>query len=99
MVDTELKVDSLRGLMRARAPRSQEKQMPDEPVVIKTFDNGVEADMAQQMLADAGVRAFVLKDDAGGMEPHLQLTGGVRLVVGSADAERAREVLGQMISD
>ena len=71
--------------------------MSDEPVVIKTFDNNADAELAQQMLQDAGVRAFVLKDDAGGMEPHLQLTGGVRLVVGSADAERTREILSQMI--
>ena len=34
-----------------------------------------------KMLQEAGVRAFVLKDDAGGMEPQLQLTGGVRLFV------------------
>lgn len=73
--------------------------MSDEPVVIKTFDNEAEAEMAQQLLQDAGVRAFVLKDDAGGMEPQLQLTGGVRLVVSHADAERAQEVLEPMISD
>ena len=73
--------------------------MSDAPVVVKTFDNDADAEMAQQMLQEAGVRAFVLKDDAGGMEPHLQLTGGVRLVVGSADAEEAREILAQMISD
>ena len=73
--------------------------MSVQPVVIKTFDNEADAEMAQEFLQNAGVRAFVFKDDAGGMEPHLQLTGGVRLVVGSADAERAREIVGQMISD
>ena len=73
--------------------------MSDEPVVIQTFDNEADAEMAQQLLQNAGVRASVFKDDAGGMEPHLQLTGGVRLVVGSADAERAREIIEQMISD
>jgi hypothetical protein len=75
------------------------KPMSDEPVVINTFDNEAEAEMAQQLIEDAGVRAFVSKDDAGGMEPHLQLTGGVRLVVARADAERAREILKQMTSD
>ena len=73
--------------------------MSDEPVVIQTFDNEADAEMAQQLLQNAGVRASVFKDDAGGMEPHLQLTGGVRLVVGSAEAERAREIVEQMISD
>ena len=73
--------------------------MSDRPVLIKTFSNEAEADMAQQMLQNAGVPAFVLKDDAGGMEPQLQLTGGVRLLVGNADAERAREILGNMFSE
>ena len=73
--------------------------MSEKPALIKTFSNEADADMAQQMLQEAGVRAFVLKDDAGGMEPHLQLTGGVRLFVGSADAERAREILENIFSD
>lgn len=73
--------------------------MSNEPVVIKTFSNEVDAEMAQQLLEDSGVRAFVFKDDAGGMEPQLQLTGGVRLVASRADAERAREILENMISD
>ena len=73
--------------------------MSDERVVLKTFDNEAEAEMAQQLLQNAGVQAFIFKDDAGGMEPHLQLTGGVRLVVSRADAERAQEILEQMISD
>lgn len=70
--------------------------MSDEPIAIRTFDNEAEASMAQQMLEDSGVRAFILKDDAGGMEPHMQLTGGVRLLVSRADSERAREILEQI---
>jgi len=73
--------------------------MSERPALIKTFSNEAAADMAQQMLQEAGVPAFVLKDDAGGMEPHLQLTGGVRLLVSRADAERAREILENMFSD
>ena len=46
-----------------------------------------------KILQDAGVRAFVFKDDGGGMEPHLQRTNGVCLVVRRADAERAHEIL------
>lgn len=67
--------------------------MSDEPVVIKTFSNETDAEMAHQVLQESGVRSFVFKDDAGGMEPHLQLTGGVRLVVTRSDAERARQIL------
>jgi hypothetical protein len=68
--------------------------MSDEVTVIKIFNNELEAEMAQQLLQEAGVKAFVLKDDGGGMEPHLQRTTGVRLVVNRAYAERAHQILG-----
>ena len=67
--------------------------MSDELVVLKTFNNEIEAGMAQQMLQEAGMTAFVYKDDAGGMEPHLQRTNGVRLVVNRIDAGRALKLL------
>ena len=67
--------------------------MPDDVVTLKTFNNEVEAGMAQQMLQEAGVTAFVFKDDAGGMEPQLQRTNGVRLVIKSADVQRAHKML------
>lgn len=64
-----------------------------EAVVLKMFSNEIDARMAQQVLEEAGVKAFVFKDDVGGMEPQLQLTAGVRLLVSGADAERARELV------
>lgn len=67
--------------------------MSEEIVVLRVFDNELEAQMAQQMLQDAGVETFIFKDDGGGMEPHLQRTIGVRLVLKSEDAERARDIL------
>ena len=67
--------------------------MSEEVVVLKTFNNEIEAVMAQQVLQEAGVTAFVFKDDAGGMEPQLQQTNGVRLVVNLADAQRANKML------
>ena len=67
--------------------------MSEEIVVLRVFDNEVEAAMAQQMLRDAGVATFIFKDDAGGMEPQLQRTIGVRLVLKSEDAERAHDIL------
>jgi len=54
--------------------------------------------MAQPMLQDAAVKAFVFKDDGGGMKPHLQRTNGVRLVVKRADAEPARKILEPLLS-
>ena len=67
--------------------------MSDEVVVLKTFNNEIEAGMAQQVLQEAGLTAFVFKDDAGGMEPQLQQTNGVRLVVNLVDARRAHKLL------
>lgn len=67
--------------------------MSDEVSVVGIYGNELDAVMAQQVLAESGVTAFVFTDDAGGMEPQLQRTSGVRLVVGRADAERAAEIL------
>ncbi len=67
--------------------------MSDVTIVVKTFNNEYEAAVAEQLLQDGGVPAFALKDDAGGMEPHLQLTGGVRLVVSAGDVGRALQIL------
>jgi hypothetical protein len=67
--------------------------MSEEIVAIKIFSDDLEATMAQQALREAGVRSFIFKDDAGGMEPHLQRTIGVRLVVNHTDADRADEIL------
>ena len=67
--------------------------MSEEVFVLRVFNNEIEAGMAQQVLHEAGMTAFVFKDDAGGMEPQLQRTGGVRLVVNRADAQRARQLL------
>ena len=67
--------------------------MPDDVVVLKMFSSEIEAGMAQQVLQEGGVSAFIFKDDAGGMEPHLQRTVGVRLLVKLTDAERANRML------
>ena len=67
--------------------------MSEAIVVLRVFDNELEAEMAQKRLQDAGVETFLFKDDAGGMEPHLQRTIGVRLVLKSEDAKRAEDVL------
>jgi Putative prokaryotic signal transducing protein len=72
--------------------------MANETVVLKVFATEMDAVMARDVLHDAGVKAFVLKDDAGGMEPHLQRTNGVRLMVSGADAERADKILRTLTS-
>jgi hypothetical protein len=67
--------------------------MSEEVVVLKTFNNEVDAGVSQQVLQNAGVKAFVFKDDGGDMEPQLQLTTDVRLVANRADADRAQKIL------
>ena len=69
-----------------------------EEVVIKIFNTEIDAKMAQDVLKDEGVTAFVFKDDGGGTEPHLQRTRGVRLVVKPVDAERAHKILEPLFS-
>jgi hypothetical protein len=67
--------------------------MSEEVVVLKVFTNELDAAMARDVLQDEGVTAFVFKDDSGGMEPHLQRTNGVSLMVSAADAQRAHQIL------
>jgi hypothetical protein len=67
--------------------------MPDDIAVIKVFSNEMDAAMAQELLHNSGIESFIFKDDAGGMEPYLQLTNGVRLIVSREDAERAQEIV------
>ena len=67
--------------------------MSDEIVILRVFDNEIDARMVQQLLQGKGVATFVFKDDGGGMEPHLQRTIGVRLMLNGADAERAHDIL------
>ena len=67
--------------------------MPEETIILKVFVTEMDANMAQDILQDDGIKAYVFKDDAGGMEPHLQRTNGVRLVVKRVDADRARKIL------
>lgn len=72
--------------------------MPEEIIILKVFATELDATMAQDVLRDEGIEAFVFKDDAGGMEPHLQRTNGVRLSVAHRNAERARQILKPLLS-
>ena len=72
--------------------------MSEEVVILKVFTNELDAAMARDVLQDEGVTAFVCKDDSGGMEPHLQRTNGVSLMVSPADAQRAQKILRTLTS-
>ncbi|MEE8260878.1 MAG: DUF2007 domain-containing protein, partial [Gammaproteobacteria bacterium] len=67
--------------------------MADRFTVLEVFNSEVEAEVSRARLEDSGIEAFVAKDDAGGMRPHLQLSQGVRLLVSQEDVDVAREIL------
>jgi Putative prokaryotic signal transducing protein len=66
---------------------------PDaELIVVATFLNKVEADLAKGALEAADIDSLIQGDDAAGARPALSM-GGVRLLVRASDAESAREIL------
>jgi len=68
----------------------------DDAIVLETFSNRIEAEMAAGLLESEGVEAIVMADDAGGAYPSLQFVRGVRLLVFREDEPRAREILRDM---
>ena len=63
-----------------------------ELVVIATFLNNFDAEIAKSALEAAEIDSMIRADDAGGMRPHLW-TAGVELIVRIEDAARATEIL------
>jgi hypothetical protein len=68
----------------------------DDAVVLETFSNRIEAEMAQGILEGEGIEAVVMADDAGGAYPMLQFIRGVKLLVPAEDEARAKEILAAM---
>jgi len=63
-------------------------------VVIRTFNNHFDADVAKSALDAAEIESFLSADDAGGMQPGLWASEGVSILVRPEDAKRAEEILG-----
>jgi hypothetical protein len=70
--------------------------MNDHPalVVLRTFLNDIDAQLAKTALEAAEIDSMIRADDAGGMRPHLWVGSGVELVVRAEDVDRANEILG-----
>ncbi|HEY2904557.1 MAG TPA: DUF2007 domain-containing protein [Vicinamibacterales bacterium] len=62
-------------------------------VVVQSFGDRFEAELAQSALEAAGITSIVRSDDAGGMRPAMTFANGAELVVRTEDAERAAEIL------
>ena len=58
---------------------------------IRTFENGMQAELVRQLLENEGVRACVIDENMGSMF-HVAV-GGVKLAVDDADVEKAEEIL------
>ncbi len=67
--------------------------MSGKKVVVAEFENELEAEIAIGHLEAAGIKASLIKDDAGGMFPSLQQTEGVQVVVNEDRMEEALGVL------
>lgn len=67
--------------------------MSERKAVVAEFENELDAEFAVGQLEAAGIRAVVIKDDAGGMFPSLQQTEGVKVLVDESDLQQAAAVL------
>jgi Putative prokaryotic signal transducing protein len=63
-------------------------------VEVGSYATRSDAELAQAVLAAAGIPSVVSADDAGGAYP-FDLSGGARLLVDEADAEDAAAVLSE----
>lgn len=61
-------------------------------VVVRTFLNNMEAELALSALEAAGIHTLIRRDDCGGVRPSLWLSG-IELVVRREDAEAAAAIL------
>ena len=67
--------------------------MPENAFVVRTYQNNIEAEFAQAVLDANGIACMLLKDNAGGMLPFLNVMHPVRLVVRQGDVDTALRIL------
>jgi hypothetical protein len=65
---------------------------------LKFFSSQAEAEIARGLLVSNGIDALISSDDAGGMEPPLQYTAGVRLKVPASQLATAMKLLDDTLS-
>lgn len=66
-----------------------------ELAIAGTFDNRVEAEIAQGLLSEQGIESIIRADDCGGMLMGVSLIrkGGIKLLVASENLGKAEEAL------
>ena len=65
----------------------------NELATVETFQNEIEAQIAQGRLKSEGIKSFIFKDDIGGTYPGMQFALGVDLRVRQIDSARASDTL------
>lgn len=64
-----------------------------EGVTVAVAGSQIEADLIVGLLSSNGLRAIAIADDAGGLDPALAATDGVKVQVSAADEAPARALL------
>ena len=64
-----------------------------ELVVVRTFSNKFEADVAKSALDGAGIESMVRTDASGNVQPGMWMSNGVDLIVRAEDAAAARDII------
>lgn len=63
-------------------------------VTVKTCNTRLEAEVVKGFLNSHNIKALILADDEGGVQPYpFMTTNGVRIVVNENDEQRATEIL------
>ena len=75
-----------------------EEKFKGDIVPVKIYVNELDAQVAISHLKSNSINAILSRDDSDTMEPYLQLTRGVRVLVKDIDFEKALEVLEAMNS-
>jgi hypothetical protein len=78
-----------------RHPMTHAGRVSGLSVEVARPPSAVEAQLIVGMLAANGIEARSSADDAGGLEPQWQLTGGVRVLVAPEDADAARRLVSE----
>ena len=68
----------------------------DKLVILRTFNNLLDAEIALEHLESHGIDAMIRKDDSGGMAPYRQQTLGVDIMVLESEIENGDRVLDAM---
>ncbi len=67
--------------------------MTNDYKIVGSYNNIIETKMAQGHLESADIPSKIVNDGAGGMEPQLQYTQGVYLLMRESDWEEASGIL------